>query len=100
MALIVAIGYIIQKDFRSPYFQVLPRSWRRSRRVPIRHRITLNGEMRPVSDVSTTGCFVAESDIGLAIGEKVAGFAVQFSNIKRRLVNRIVKQQGKKEVSA
>jgi hypothetical protein len=72
MALIVAIGYIIQKDFRSPYFQVLPRSWRRSRRVPIRHRIILNGETRPVSDVSTTGCFVSESDFGLEIGEKVS----------------------------
>ena len=72
MALIVAIGYIIQKDFRSPYFQVLPRSWRKSRRVPIRHRISLNGELRPVSDVSTTGCFVSESDIGLEIGEKVS----------------------------
>lgn len=72
MALIIAIGYIIQKDFRSPYFQVLPRSWRRSRRVPVRHRISLNEEMRPVSDVSTTGCFVSESDIGLNIGEKVS----------------------------
>ena len=71
LVLVIVIGFIIQKDFRAPYFQVLPRGWRISRRVPIRHFIQLNGQRAPITDLSISGCFVAEPERALAIGEKV-----------------------------
>ncbi len=58
LALVVLIGYIIQRDFRAPYFQALQRSFREHRRVPIRHRIVLNGLPAHIDDLSITGCFV------------------------------------------
>ena len=39
LALVGLVGYIIQKDFRSPYLQVLNRSWRERKRIPIYHTI-------------------------------------------------------------
>jgi hypothetical protein len=33
--LVAFVSYIIQRDFRSPYFQVLNRSWREHTRIPI-----------------------------------------------------------------
>ncbi len=71
LVLVLIIGFIIRKDFRSPYFQVLQRGWRVRKRCPIRHRITLNGEIRSISDMSKEGCFVSEPDIGLKVADKV-----------------------------
>jgi len=71
LALVIVIGFIIQKDFRAPYFQVLPRGWRTSRRVPIRHFIQLNSQRAGITDLSISGCFVAEPERALALGEKV-----------------------------
>jgi hypothetical protein len=58
LALVALIGYVIQRDFRAPYFQALRRSFREHRRVPIRHRISLNGVPAMIDDLSITGCFV------------------------------------------
>lgn len=72
LALVIVIGYIIQKDFRAPYFQVLPRGWRTSRRVPIRHFIQLDGQRAAITDLSISGCFVSDPAMNLKIGQKVA----------------------------
>ena len=72
LALVAIVGYILQKDFRAPYFQVLPRGWRTSRRVPIRHYVHLDDRQCNVSDLSDTGCFVAEPQLGLELGQKVS----------------------------
>lgn len=78
IALIAVIGYIIHKDFRAPYFQVIPRGWRVNRRVPIRHRVYLNGNPTSVTDLSTTGCFVADPELTLQVGERVVvGFQAE-----------------------
>ncbi len=58
LALVALIGYIIQRDFRAPYFQTLQRSFREHKRVPIRHRISLDGVRAVIDDLSITGCFV------------------------------------------
>jgi len=72
LALIFVIGYIIQRDFRAPYFQALPRSWRESKRIPIRHVISVNGEERKVNDLSQGGCFIAEPGLKLEAGDRVS----------------------------
>ena len=72
LALVAIIGYILQKDFRAPYFQVLPRGWRTSRRVLIRHYVHLNDRMCNVTDLSDGGCFVAEPHLELEVGQKVS----------------------------
>jgi len=71
VALVIVIGYIIQKDFRAPYFQVLPRGWRTNRRVPIRHYIMAGEKKSRISDLSISGCFAAEPGLGLEVGEKM-----------------------------
>ena len=77
LALVALIAYIIQRDFRSPYFQVLQRSFREHKRVPIRHRITLNGIQSQIDDLSITGCFVSgpvhgpSGQVVLRVGEHV-----------------------------
>jgi hypothetical protein len=58
LALVALIGYIIQRDFRAPYFQVLQRSFREHKRLPIRHGISLDGTHTVMNDLSVTGCFV------------------------------------------
>jgi hypothetical protein len=58
LALVGLVGYIIQRDFRAPYFQVLQRSFREHRRLPIRHQISLGGFPALIDDLSITGCFV------------------------------------------
>ncbi len=58
LMLVALVGYVIQRDFRAPYFQALQRSFREHRRVPIRHSITLDGDPAFIDDLSTTGCFV------------------------------------------
>ena len=71
VVLVLIIGYIIRRDFRSPYFQVFRRGWRTTKRVPIRYHVFLDGERRFISDLSIEGCFVAESDLGLKAGQKL-----------------------------
>lgn len=71
LALVLIIGYILQRDFRSPYFQVLPRGWRTSRRVLIRFRIKLNNRDSNITDLSDSGCFVAEPKLPVQVGERV-----------------------------
>jgi hypothetical protein len=58
LILIIIIGYIVQRDFRAPYFQVLQRHWREKRRIPIRHCILVDGEEFEISDLSAAGCFI------------------------------------------
>jgi hypothetical protein len=83
LALVALIGYIIQRDFRSPYFQVLQRSFREHKRLPIRHDISLNGMQALMNDLSVTGCFVPGPVAGpagplvLRVGDMVA---VSFSS--------------------
>jgi Tfp pilus assembly protein PilZ len=72
IALVVVIGYIIQKDFRAPYFQILPRGWRTGKRTLIRHFIELDGRRCNITDLSTGGCFVSEPALGLSVGAKVS----------------------------
>jgi Tfp pilus assembly protein PilZ len=71
LALVALVAYIIQKDFRSPYIQVLNRNWRERKRIPIYHMISLDGAPREVSDLSTGGCFVVEKGTSRAMGSRV-----------------------------
>ena len=71
LALIALVGYIIQKDFRSPYLQVLNRSWRERKRIPIYHTISIDSAPRIVSDLSTGGCFFVEEGASRAMGSRV-----------------------------
>jgi len=69
--IILIIGILIRRDFRSPYFQILQRSWREKKRVPINHLILLNENYARITDLSESGCFVAEPSLGLKLGEYV-----------------------------
>lgn len=60
--LIIIVGYIIQKDFRAPYFQTLQRHWRENTRIPIHHMVTINGIQMNIDDLSPGGCFVLKPD--------------------------------------
>ena len=57
LLLIIIVGYIIQKDFRAPYFQALQRHWRESSRIPINHVIMIDGINMKTNDLSPGGCF-------------------------------------------
>ena len=70
IALVAIVAYIIQRDFRSPYLQVLNRSWRERARIPIYHTVTLDGEPRMMNDLSTGGCFVLEPGFNRSAGEQ------------------------------
>ena len=72
MALVGIVTYIIQRDFRSPYFQILNRHWRERKRIPIYHTVLINGQTRIMSDLSSGGCFVEETDPRRILGEKVS----------------------------
>jgi len=67
LTLIVIVGYVIQKNFRAPYFQALQRNWRESARIPIHHVIQVNSQQMEIDDLSTGGCFVLKSDTPLSI---------------------------------
>ena len=67
--LVLVIGYIVQRDFRAPYFQVLQRHWREKRRIPISHNIGLDGTNYPISDLSIGGCFVTGEDLNFNPGD-------------------------------
>jgi len=61
VALIALIAYILQKDFRAPYFRALNKSFREHKRIAINHVILLDGKEFPVIDFSPIGCFVPGS---------------------------------------
>lgn len=71
LLLVGAIGYIVQRDFRAPYFQVLQRHWREKRRIPINHHISLDGTEYPISDISEGGCFVPGDSLSFAPGDEM-----------------------------
>mgnify|MGYP001168820001 CR=1 FL=1 len=71
LALVAAIGFIINRDFRSPYFQVLPRGWRTAHRTPLRHCVQIGGRRVGITDLSDCGCFAAAPDLAVAVGDKV-----------------------------
>lgn len=70
--LLSIIGYILQKDFRAPYFQVLPRGWRETRRAPIDHVVEIDGRSLRATDISASGCFVVDAGPALRLGQVVA----------------------------
>lgn len=70
LALVAAIGYLINRDFRAPYFQALRRSWRESVRIPMRHEVSFGGEKRQIDDISAGGCFLVGVDAGCALGDQ------------------------------
>ena len=71
IALIAVVSYIIQRDFRSPYFQVLNRSWRERKRMPIYHAVTLDEKSCIMNDLSTAGCFYWKAGFDRRPGSKV-----------------------------
>jgi Tfp pilus assembly protein PilZ len=85
LALVAAVTYIIQRDFRAPYFQVLNRSWREHVRIPIYHSVLIDGQFRLMNDLSTGGCFVLESGLDRKPGSKVTlSFRSNTLNIESR----------------
>jgi len=65
------VGYVLQKDFRAPYFQILHRSFRWKRRLAVRVPITLDGGEWMTEDLSVGGCFVACPAPPRAAGDRV-----------------------------
>jgi hypothetical protein len=82
VALVVFIAFILQRDFRAPYFQVFRRGWRERKRVPMNLPVKLEGMARIVSDLSTSGCFVVEKGTNRVPGCRVrlsmTGHALKF----------------------
>ncbi len=72
IALVAVVAYIIQRDFRAPYLQILNRSWRERARIPIYHEVVIGGVSRIMNDLSVGGCFVMESGSDRAAGDKVS----------------------------
>lgn len=71
LGLVATVLYIIQRDFRSPYFQVLQRSFRESKRVPLEHTIQISGTTARITDLSVGGCFVAAPELALPADGRV-----------------------------
>jgi hypothetical protein len=78
LLLVFVIGYIVQKDFRAPYFQALPRSWRESVRLPIVHMIMIDGTPTRIDDLSSGGCFAPGTFAAKKAGDIVSiGFTIE-----------------------
>ena len=71
IALVVFVAFIIQRDFRAPYFQVLGRGWRERKRVPLSYPVGLGNLSRIASDLSTSGCFVVDQGENRLPGSRV-----------------------------
>jgi Tfp pilus assembly protein PilZ len=71
LALVVIIGFIIRRNFRAPYFQVLNRSWRERKRIPIHHAMLLDGQSLVADDLSSLGCFVCDPETRRTVGSGV-----------------------------
>ncbi len=82
VALVATVAYALQRDFRSPYFQVLPRGWRAGKRIPMHHDVDLEGQAGVISDLSPSGCFIVEP-----LAARKAGSHVSLSfNVDDRLI--------------
>jgi hypothetical protein len=78
LLLVFVIGYIVQKNFRAPYFQALPRSWRESVRLPIIHRVMIDGTPARIDDLSSGGCFAPGIFAAQKAGDIVSiGFTIE-----------------------
>ena len=93
VVLVVTVTYIIQRDFRAPYFQVLNRSWRERVRVPIYHVVTLDGQSRTMNDLSTGGCFVLETGLDRRPGQKV-GLSFQSNTLNIECLGEVMRVTG------
>jgi hypothetical protein len=71
VALVVFVVFILQRDFRAPYFQVLGRGWRERKRVPMSYPMDLGGRALVASDLSTSGCFIVDQGVNRAPGSRV-----------------------------
>jgi Tfp pilus assembly protein PilZ len=71
LALLALIGFIIQRNFRAPYFQILNRSWREKKRIPIHHDVLVDGRTLSADDLSALGCFVRDLGSQRTVGQKV-----------------------------
>ncbi|MDA3812580.1 MAG: PilZ domain-containing protein [Spirochaetaceae bacterium] len=65
--LILIVGYVIQKNFRAPYFQTLQRHWRENVRIPIQHVISIDSNQMNINDLSSGGCFVLKEGKDLSL---------------------------------
>ena len=72
LGLVGMVLYIIQRDFRSPYFQVLQRSFREAKRIPLEHTVQIAGTTAKITDLSSTGCFVAAPNLALPADGRVS----------------------------
>jgi hypothetical protein len=71
VALVIIVALVIRRDFRAPYFQVIHRGWRKHKRVTMAYPVDVEGLAWNVSDLSTSGCFVACQDSTYAPGRRV-----------------------------
>jgi len=69
---IAFVGYVLQRDFRAPYFHILKHSFRGARRLALRVPVMVNGEVWFTGDLSADGCFVARPASNARVGEPVA----------------------------
>jgi Tfp pilus assembly protein PilZ len=69
--MVIIIGFVVQKNFRAPYFQALPRSWRERKRIPLNHVMKLNEKEYKISDISQSGCFCITDERHFTIGQKI-----------------------------
>lgn len=68
--LILIVAFVMQKNFRAPYFQKLRRHWRKAARIPIHHTIKVNGVEMNIKNLSSGGCFLLKSGIDLKIDKE------------------------------
>lgn len=87
----IFVGYVLQKNFRAPYFQILSRSFRETQRIPIRHQIFLDDAFVPITDLSPGGCFVSAPDIAKKAGERV-GVRFDCDGVSVRCTGAIVRK--------
>lgn len=71
VALVGFVAFILQRDFRAPYFQVLNRGWRERRRYPLSFTVDLEGRSAVASDLSASGCFVVDRQANRVPGGRV-----------------------------
>jgi hypothetical protein len=71
-AMLGIVACAFRRDVRIPYFTSTGRGFRGHRRLPVSHRITVDGVRTRTRDLSATGCFVEASGLEGA-GGSVAG---------------------------
>jgi hypothetical protein len=57
-AMLAIVACAFRPDVRIPYFTSTGRGFRGRRRLPVSHRITVDGVRTRTRDLSATGCFV------------------------------------------